>query len=1391
MPNLIEKLRSDEFAAIDSGLVQDRCDQTLKSLDERGAAQELVRQQYSGRYPFELLQNADDASAEAAGVGRARFVLTDSALLVADDGDGFGDEQIKAICSLGRSSKDPRKAIGYKGLGFKSVGEITDRPQVISGAHRFGFDEVRLIRELERRVGGALPDGQRLPVYAFPFPVAREDLGADADLVDRIFSDGYRTVMRLPFKAKTERSAVQAHLLTTLTPRLLLFLRATNELVLEGTTDDFSAYASRESNTATATEVLLESLGKTEHWRVYRREVDITPAELVAELGDSWRKVTRVAVAAAVPLDDNGRAMRGPTYPLHVYFPTEEATGFGCILQGDFVLELDRRHISRSPEAVPYNAWLAKQLAELVADDVAMDLASRHPQSAVPVTALAASSDASGFGAECATKIVEQLRNTPFIPSLDGTNRRPADALVLPSSVPNPHLAHRHLNLDDLGHLAIADIEADADARKFLTERLGVAPIGADEIVKRLQHPSDDHHSFFQLLVDWADALTVARFAVMLHDVECVLTESGRWVTPTDGVFFPRRGEIIRIPESLPVSIADVPDEPRLRGLMSAAGVHDFEWRALVTGRIADLVTGKDTKPALRDQAFAALRVYFETQGGGDQTIRAAISAALLPAQTADGTTHDLRRADQIYFSADWLGHDRLEQIYGPFDQCDFLASPRPDDAAQRRAEREFLAWLGVAGRPRINAAIMTTQGRYLTTSRRDHPHASIGLWWTQWLESEPVRSLAKCPQGHEYSQQIRASFVLDRFGAVLESRSRTRLGHLWRELADGWGETYQAKCDAIFHCQHSGHGGDRDRKAPSAFAMMLTESEWVPARLGNDPVLAAPRQVWRLASIPSHVASRIRSLEPALDQRGFGTFAESLGVVDTARPRPENLISLLDELADEASNGDTASPGISDAARWAMRTLNDALQNNSAPINRDVPLLARKAGSHLFVTKPLIAEDQLLADAFGTDFAILDADRGLSTLTGNLGLRSLDKEVLITPMPSGVIPDDRVIELVREITRAKPYLVAAASAQVPSRRDGIVRGLARLELNFCRKLVLRYEFDHSTRDRSDAASYIAERLERIGSSRRRIGTAHIEIDTSGDADWFTLGPQIANFLQVPTQGDAFGLLLAGDDSTRRQYLAARHVQQEDVDEARLLLKTPPDDEIDLSLLDDLVLLDTSSADDQQQDQEAPTIASPDALTPQTPKDATSGASFEMPDLDLEHIKIVDAAPGAVMKRAPRPSFTGGLGPTSPVDHAQREQLQRELGHRGEKAAIAAERQRLGEHGIDPSAVVWRSETHEFAPYDIESIDVDGQRIYIEVKATTDDDPCAPFNISAAELQWALNKGDRYYIYRVTDINSAEPLVTRFRDPVHWLSDGRAIIRLSDATMRFSQTVDT
>ena len=125
------------------------------------------------------------------------------------------------------------------------------------------------------------------------------------------------------------------------------------------------------------------------------------------------------------------------------------------------------------------------------------------------------------------------------------------------------------------------------------------------------------------------------------------------------------------------------------------------------------------------------------------------------------------------------------------------------------------------------------------------------------------------------------------------------------------------------------------------------------------------------------------------------------------------------------------------------------------------------------------------------------------------------------------------------------------------------------------------------------------------------------------------------------------------------------------------------------------------------------------------------------------------------------------------------------IGTRGEEAVFEAERKRLVNLGRDAGLVVWTSKTHPFAAYDIESMDGDGHRIYIEVKSTTADDPYEAFEISESELLIAVAKRSNYYIYRVTSAHTARPVITRFQDPIGRLQESTAHLRLSGARLSF------
>lgn len=102
-------------------------------------AERLLGREYHGRFLVELLQNAADAwrsdSRSHDGRSRVAVILGEGpALLVANQGSAMTPEVvIESLGHIGASTKSEGEAIGHKGIGFKSVLEVTLAPEIYSG----------------------------------------------------------------------------------------------------------------------------------------------------------------------------------------------------------------------------------------------------------------------------------------------------------------------------------------------------------------------------------------------------------------------------------------------------------------------------------------------------------------------------------------------------------------------------------------------------------------------------------------------------------------------------------------------------------------------------------------------------------------------------------------------------------------------------------------------------------------------------------------------------------------------------------------------------------------------------------------------------------------------------------------------------------------------------------------------------------------------------------------------------------------------------------------------------------------------------------------------------------------------------------------------------------
>ncbi len=198
-------------------------------------------EEYAGRFLLELLQNAHDAHPAALRDGRCSLILDEDedehgVLYVANGGHGFAWERVMAICKLALSPKVVGEGIGNKGVGFRSVLQISSAPEIYSSltvgfdGYRFRFatpdDLMDLLRD-EKLASRAVAE---LPALQVPVPAA-----GVPSTVGELGSAGHVTVVRLPLKSAEALAEVRLRLdeLVRSDTPVMLFLERLCELRVE------------------------------------------------------------------------------------------------------------------------------------------------------------------------------------------------------------------------------------------------------------------------------------------------------------------------------------------------------------------------------------------------------------------------------------------------------------------------------------------------------------------------------------------------------------------------------------------------------------------------------------------------------------------------------------------------------------------------------------------------------------------------------------------------------------------------------------------------------------------------------------------------------------------------------------------------------------------------------------------------------------------------------------------------------------------------------------------------------------------------------------------------------------------------------------------------------
>ncbi|NQW18502.1 MAG: hypothetical protein HQ478_13545, partial [Chloroflexi bacterium] len=383
---------------------------------------------YHGRFLVELLQNASD-QARAAGMTTSEVVIvrTESFVAVSNQGHPFSDLGLKSITSIGLSPKDPQESIGNKGVGFKSVFQISAAPEIYSSSEfarkvtvdpylrmRMSTDPFRdmeqesrlerVVREQLERSNGrygtvtvdqALENVKAAAPFKFPITIGAEHFKSRLEEIGDI--ELGQTLVVLPLLEEVSVSEVVDRAIDEVidpTGGSILFLPSVTTLRIIDRTRDINRTLTRQvldtprliTGEGFISTVAISITGDISPdirmWRVMSRQFGtpdvVSTDEAARESADihscantlpvkSWHEVRSAPVSVALPLlpasGDSTGTPFGAGGLICIGLPTKDGTGTPAWVDSHFHGTISRTGIDLSDNK--YNALLFEQAVRL------------------------------------------------------------------------------------------------------------------------------------------------------------------------------------------------------------------------------------------------------------------------------------------------------------------------------------------------------------------------------------------------------------------------------------------------------------------------------------------------------------------------------------------------------------------------------------------------------------------------------------------------------------------------------------------------------------------------------------------------------------------------------------------------------------------------------------------------------------------------------------------------------------------------------------------------------------------------------------------------------------------------------------------------------------------
>lgn len=278
-------------------------------------------------YALELIQNAEDENSRFI-----TFIFSKDNVSIINDGRPFDEKDVWRICSVRPGEK--KKKIGFFGIGFKSVFNITENPQIISNIFNF---------EIEKYI----------------YPKAKSSI--PENLRD-YYSPERGAIFVLPFGTlSTPEELIQNFNL--IDDKILLFLESLKELKFIDNINNNNWVIKKNLQKKSVLSLLNMRTRQETKWNVSHQVLPVENEEIVPE-GKEGIEETRITIA--FPLDGATKDEIKKNGVVYCYLPTKKRTDLPFLIQADFLPTIGRENISEDP----WNIWLMKKLGNLAAEAI-------------------------------------------------------------------------------------------------------------------------------------------------------------------------------------------------------------------------------------------------------------------------------------------------------------------------------------------------------------------------------------------------------------------------------------------------------------------------------------------------------------------------------------------------------------------------------------------------------------------------------------------------------------------------------------------------------------------------------------------------------------------------------------------------------------------------------------------------------------------------------------------------------------------------------------------------------------------------------------------------------------------------------------------------------------